>query len=302
MSLACLILLAAFPATAGEWDAADSTALGLARTAAASRPDFRIEGTRGAWFRKVVSPEDAAFDGIEGWGVLPKPVFDPAREHQAASGEPAFMTGPLDRPDIYLGLHADGAEVDAGLTWDHVYDSAGRDTGEFAYRVYWRTSKGGWRNPEAGAADNLYLRPGDRFALTLRANPDGTARLAVRRAGRHGTSAGYAFAVPGLLREDGSMKPVSFKRVHSIDQFRIEGGRRRGNENHAALATRARLGGGRWEGVHLLRGDDVRRQFSGAAAIVSRGVDSLDRYREIFPKAGVGEGGAEEMLILPPRS
>lgn len=290
MSLTCLILLAAVPASAGDLEKASGSAAAIVETA------------RGAWFRKVVSPEGAAFEGIEAWGVLPKPVFDPAREHRAAPGEDAYKSGPLDRPDVYLGLHADGAEVDAGLIWDHVYGADGLDTGEFAYRVYWRTSKGGWQNPAVGAGDNIYLRPGDRFALTLRTLPDGSARLSVRRAGKDGASAGFQFPVPGLLTEDGSLKPLSFKRVHSIDQFRLEGGLRRGNEGRPALATRTTLRGGRWEGAHLLKADGSRAAFAGGLATVARGVDAAGRYGAVFPAAGVGRGGAEEMRILPPRS
>lgn len=290
MPLACLLLLAAaLPATAAGFESASGDAAEI------------VEKARGAWFRKVVSPEGAAFDGVEAWGVLPEPFFDPAREHVAAPGEEAYKSGPLDRPDVYLGLHAEGAEVDAGLIWDRVYDRWGRDTGEFAYRVYWRTSKGGWRNPEVGAEDNLYLRPGDRFALTLRALPDGSARLSVRRAGQDGASAGYQFPVPGLLAKDGSLKPLSFKRIHSIDQFRLEDGLRRGNEGRPALPTRTTLRGGRWEGAHLLKADGSRAAFSGSRAIAARGVDAAGRYGAVFPGAGVGKGGAENMTITPPR-
>ncbi|MBI2387460.1 MAG: hypothetical protein HYV14_15835 [Elusimicrobia bacterium] len=290
MTFVCLVLSAVMPASAGELEYASASASAI------------VEKARGAWFRKVVSPEGAAFEGLEAWGVLPKPVFDPAREHRAAPGEESYKSGPLDRPDVYLGLHAEGAEVDAGLIWDHVYGADGRDTGEFAYRVYWRTSKGGWQNPAVGAPDDLYLRPGDRFALTLRALPDGSARLSVRRAGRNGAAAGYQFPVPGLLAADGSLKPLSFKRVHSIDQFRLEGGLRHGNEGRPALATRTTLNGGRWEGAHLLRSDGARAAMSGSLATVARGVDASGRYGAVFPGAGVGKSGAEEMRILPPRS
>lgn len=296
--LAGLFLLAIIPACAGELEGASAAASALA---AAAKPRFTVDGTRGAWFRKVVGPTGTVDEGIEAWGVLPEPVFDPARRHEAAPGEEPYKSGPLDRPDIYLGLHADGAEVDAGLTWDRVYDDSGRDTGKFAYRIYWRTSKGGWNNPQVGAADNLYLRPGERFALTLRARPDGSARLAVRRAGARAASAGFDFAVPGLLDGEGRLKPLSFKRVHSIDQFRLEGGLRRGNEGRPALATRTRLSGGRWEGAHLLGADGSRRALSGALATVARGADAASRYAAVFPAAGVGEGGAEEMAIFPPR-
>ncbi len=288
MSLACLLMLAAFPASAAELNDAPASVL--------------VDKARGAWYRKVVSPAGGEFTGIEGWGVLPKPVFDPSREHAAAPGEESYTSGPLDRPDVYLGLHAEGAEVDAGLIWDRVYDASGRGTGEFAYRVYWRTSKGSWNNPKPGAADDLYLRPGDRFALTLRALPDGSARLSVRRAGKEGASAGYSFPVPGLIAADGSLKALSFKRVHSIDQFRLENGRRKGNEGRPALATRASVSGGRWEGAHLLSVGGGRAALSGQRATVARGADAASRYGAVFPSAGVGEGGAEEMRILPPRS
>lgn len=99
-----------------------------------------------------------------------------------------------------------------------------------------------------------------------------------------------ARGLAGVLAKDGSLKPFSFKRIHSIDQFRLEGGRRRGNEGRAALPTRTALRGGRWEGARLLKADGAR------------GVDAAGRYGKVFPGAGVGRSGDEEMLILPPRS
>lgn len=291
-------LTAAAPTRAGELEDASTR---LAARAKASRPRVTIEPTRGAWFRKVVGPEGVEVDGLEAWGVLPKPSFDPARAHAAVAGEAAYISGPLDRPDIYLGLHADGAELDAGLIWDHVYDGAKKDTGEMAYRVYWRTKGGGWKNPEVGAADNVYLRPGDRFALTLRANADGTARLAVRRAGKRGASVAFVIPVPGLLGADGKLKPRAFRRVHSIDQFRLDGGLRAGNEGHAAIPTATTLKDGRWEGAHLLMADGTRRAFSGDLATPAYGADAAERYGSVFPAAGVGEGGAEEIVVLPPK-
>ena len=263
---------------------------------------FSIDpAARGAWFRKVESAAGVSARGIEAWGVLPKPSFDPAREHEAAPGEEPYKSGPLDRPDVYVGLGADGAEVDAGLIWDHVYGADGRDTGKWAYRVYWRTSGGGWENPEPGADDDLTFKPGERFALTLTASADGTARLAVRRAGARAASRAYSFAVPGLVSANGGLKPASFKRVHSIDQFRLENGRRRGNEGRPALATAATLSGGRWEGAHLLLEDGERRALAGSAATVVRGPDAAGIYASVFPSAGVGEGGGEEMSVYPPR-
>lgn len=264
-----------------------------ARALEESKPRYVVDPARGAWYRKVVAPE-GGFTGLEAWGVLPHPSFDPARGHES---------GPLDRPDVYVGLHAQGAEVDCGLIWDKVWGEDGKDTGRFAYRVYWRTSKGGWGNPRPGSADDLYFEPGERFALTLTADASGRARLAARRAGRRSASAAYVFDVPGLLAADGSLKPLSFKRVHSIDQFRLdESGARKGNEGRPALPTRTILQGGRWEGVRLLLSDGARRAMSGALATPAHGIDAAGRYGAVFPAAGVGEGGGEEMVVLPPRS
>ncbi|UPT72814.1 MAG: hypothetical protein M0D55_12885 [Elusimicrobiota bacterium] len=242
--LPTLLLLPVLAVSAGEFEDAAAKLRALVESA---RPRYVIDPARGAWYRKVTGAK--GYVGLEAWGVLPRPSFDPARaKHVPVAGEPAHAAGPLDRPDVYLGLHAESAEVDCGLIWDQVHDAAGRGTGRYAYRVYWRTSKGGWGNPAPGAADDLYLEPGERFALTLTAEPAGRARLAVRRAGRRAAAA-YVFDVPGLLASDGTLKPLSFKRVHSIDQFRLDArGARRGNEGRPALPTRTRLEGGRWEG------------------------------------------------------
>lgn len=298
MSLFALILLSVLPASAGDWEDGAAKA---AKLAASAKPAYVADKALGAWYRKVVGPEGADYEGLVTWGILPRPEFDPSREHDVAPGEEAHKSGPLDRPDIYLGLHAEGAEVDAGLIWDHIYDRGGKDTGKSAYRVYWRTSKGGWNNPKTTAANNIYLNPGDGFVMTMLVLPDGKAQLSVSRTGKDAVSEAYTFDVPGLREASGALKPLSFKRVHSLDQFRLVDGMRAGNENHPALATRTRLSGGRWSGASLIAVGGKRRPFSGSLATIHRGADAASRYAAIFPAAGVGEQGEEEMAIMPPR-
>lgn len=298
LRVAAALAVLAVSASADDLTDAAAKAAESARKAQAARPQVVSDPhAKGAWFRKVVGPA-GGYDGIEAWGVLPKPSFDHERDHRLAPGEPDYMSGPLDRPDIYVGLSGPGVEVDAGLTWDHVHGPDG-PTGKMAYRVYWRTKGGGWKNPVAGAPNDLYLRPGDRFALTLRANLDGTVRLAVRRAGKRGAAEAYEFPVPGLV-EGGKLKPVAFKRVHALDQFYEDGGRRKGNEGRDAARTKTTLTGGAWEGTHLLNGEE-RTALSGALVTVVRGPDGADAYGTIFPSAGVGPGGSEEIAVLPPK-
>ena len=169
-------------------------------------------------------------------------------------------------------------------------------------RSSWRTSKGGWENPGKSASDNLYLNPGDGFILTMLVLPDGKARLSVSGTGKGAASEDYTFDVPGLRDASGKLKPLSFKRIHSIDQFRLVDGKRMGNENHPALPTRTRLTGGSWSGASLIAaGGKERRPLAGSLATVHRGADAASRYAAIFPAAAVGEHGEEEMAILPPR-
>ncbi len=82
---------------------------------------------KGAYFRKVESPASAQNRGITGTGTLPQVSTDPARQFRG-TGSTAWQTGPLERPSVYMGGRAGGKEVDAGLTWDRVYDSQGRAT------------------------------------------------------------------------------------------------------------------------------------------------------------------------------
>lgn len=95
-------------------------ALGLAPLAGVPFP--------GAFYRKVTSSPDRRVAGIRGVGILPQVEFDPARQFVAREGRDYYTTGPLDRPSVYFGGHADGFEVDAGLCWDRVYDRAGQAT------------------------------------------------------------------------------------------------------------------------------------------------------------------------------
>jgi len=82
---------------------------------------------KGAYFRKVESPSSNQNRGITGTGTLPQVSTDPARWFEG-TGSAAWQTGPLERPSVYMGGRSAGKEVDAGLTFDRVYDSQGRAT------------------------------------------------------------------------------------------------------------------------------------------------------------------------------
>lgn len=82
----------------------------------------------GAYFRKVTSSADPAFRTIHVVGSLPRVIIDRDRWYQTDVAGQQWKNGPLDRPSLYLGGRASGVEVDAGLTWDRVYDAQGRAT------------------------------------------------------------------------------------------------------------------------------------------------------------------------------
>lgn len=256
----------------------------------------------GAWYRKIASVDSTDFDGITARGVLPRPTFDPGRMHSPAAGEPAWTDGPLDSPSVYVGAHAEGREVDAGLKWDHRYDERGRDTGLYAWRVFWRvaTPAGNvWRNPRPGSAEDLYLPSGARFALTLTVRPDGTARLDVRGEGAGAPSTFAVFPLDGFW-DGGTRRPRRFKRVHSIDQFLVRpDGTRHGNEGAPAAPTRATLTDGRWDSVELT--GTRSEPLTGARAQDWRGGDEAADYAAVFGSPAPDAVGGEPIAIAPPR-
>jgi len=289
---------------------------------ACSRPIHVARRLRGAYFRKVESLPDALAVGIRGRLVLPQVSFDDDRDFSPAPGQPGFWEGPLDRPSVYLGAHTAAKEVDAGLVWDRVYDAEGRPTytdlaggsdgrdprhrllaaqaagqklrPNFAFRPYWRTTSGSgnqWHNPPAG--DPRYFYPGETVVMTLRVRPDGTLRLDMRAEGGGGL-------FTAVFRQDGfdAGQARSFKRVVSIDQFRVSAGARRGNEGSDAQPTRARVRGARWLKVSVL--GEARSVFlSGKLCQEVAGSDTSPRYGDIFAVRPLPEGG-EDLDITPP--
>ncbi len=302
MTAALLLLLAAGVSAQSSLDAAVADGSAAAR-AAAARPAVVVDkGSTGSWYRKIASVESTGFDAVTARGVLPQPTFDPARMHTPVAGEASWTDGPLDSPGVYLGAHAEGREIDAGLKWDHRFDESGKDTGWFAWRVFWRTASPAgnvWRNPVPGSAQDLYLDPGDRFTMTVTVNPDGTARLEVRGEGKGAPSMSVVFPIDGFWNGT-ERAPRSFKRVHSIDQFRAAPGEpRAGNENATVIPTAATLSGGRWDSVELTAGKR-RAPLTGGLAVEFRGADEEAGYAAVFPTGAPDAKGGEEIRILPP--
>jgi len=293
------LLLSALAAAAGA-QAADGAALARG-AAAANAPEVVVDQrSTGAWYRKLISPESPGFDGIKTAGVLPAPSFDPGRMHTPAPSEKdkPWTEGPLDSPSVYVGAHGATTEVDAGLKWDHVHDASGADTGQYAWRVFWRVSDAGkntWHNPAPGASDDVYLLPGDKFWMNLAVGADGKAVFAVTGGGQHFAT---SFALTGLTRS-GAAAPRSFKRVHSIDQFLERDGVRRGNEGAAAIPTRARVRGGRWI-TAAIASEGKEIPLTGRLASDVRGGDEAALYPAVFPTAGVDPRGGEKIDIAPP--
>jgi hypothetical protein len=285
---------------------------------------FRVETHgRGAYFRKVESLASLTDAGIRGQVVLPSVEFDSTRFLTPAPGQPAYWEGPLDRPDVYMGAHTSAKEVDAGVTWDRVYDeqgrpaftdlpsgSDGRDPShrfsvaeldgkklqpDFAFRPYWRTTLGNgnqWHNPPVN--DPYYFYPGETLVMTLRARGDGTMRLDIRTTGgtgRHFTT---------VFQQDGfdAKTSRSFKRAVSIDQFRIVNGARQGNEGQDVQPTGTKVHGAQWSEVTLLDAQGAT-YLGGSNCQEAAGPDTMKDYANIFSII-LGENGGETLDITPP--
>ncbi|MDD5629198.1 MAG: hypothetical protein PHU21_09035 [Elusimicrobia bacterium] len=340
MPRAVWVLLFLFPAPAAASSSPDSDSLrrlheGFAKLRSRTSPaapegivcsqPFRVDShVRGAYFRKVESVASTRYAGIRAEVLLPLVQFDPDRSFSPGPGQPAHWEGPLDRPSVYVGAHTSAKEVDAGLTWDRVYDEEGRpaftdlpsgcDGGDrshrfsvsrldgrrlrpdFAFRPFWRTTAGQgnqWHNPPAG--DPNYFYPGQSLVVALRVRTDGTMRLDIRPA--RGTGRHFTKAFPQEGFADG--QESSFKRVASIDQFRVAGGSRRGNEGMDVLPTRTSVKGMVWSQVFLLTSGRPSK-MSGSTCREVAGADTAKDYAVIFSINPDRDGG-ESLDIRPPQ-
>jgi len=287
----------------------------------------------GAYFRKLVTRESAKITGIRAEGTLPVIVYDQERYYTAPGGM-EFQTGPLDRPSVYMGASSPSNELDCGLTTDRVYTSSGmavlvssaaarftldRVSGalygadgvklasgmavaakitelglkpETAFRPFWRTTGMGepaWHNPAVGAADNLYFYPGEKIKMAVNYLGGGNFRLEISAEGR-------AFSV--TFAQKGFDRKRSFKRINSIDQFRVADGARVGNENRDVIPTGTRVTGAAWTGTEVLSGAKAAA-FTGDSCVEQRGRDTAGRYADIFRVSGWTDKGGESLDIIP---
>ena len=297
---------------------------------------------RGAYFRKIVSNESTKYAGLHVTGVLPQVWFDGDRWFSTKDAGLTYQNGPLDRPSVYVGGRASGTEVDAGLTWDRVYDATGRaswtdvagsrsdggdpshrfyveadgtvrsETGSvratgladlrenFAFRPYWRVSQpdNTWHNPQPGTPDNIYLYPGADFRMQIRTAGANRLRLDVTAA--DGSSFGVTFAAQGW----GTGAGQQFKRVHSIDQFTVQNGKRVGLESRHSdvLPTSTHLDAIRWEEARLLAADGSSAGFLDCQSPALRGTDAVfgAGYATVFRSTDQDSNGAETGWVTPP--
>jgi hypothetical protein len=245
---------------------------------------------RGAWFYKVATMESSKQDiGIQVIGKLPDIKLDPKRNFDKKGH---FTDGPLDRPSVYLGGKVGGQEVDAGLTWDKVYDSNGvAKKGEdnkdlFAFRPFWRSAK--WNNPNKNHSDekdpkgcaekhrqdlpkecslkNIYFSPGEEIEMSLKQIQAKGEKMKIRMVIKNKTDPSKCLIVcfdHTGIKSNGS----TWKRVNSIDQFKSEPCEndpkqmcRKGNErkpgedpkNVKVLSTESTAMDARWESVKIL--------------------------------------------------
>lgn len=290
---------------------------------AGSEADARAKG---AYFRKIESVSDPRARGIRGRAVLPQVAFDPSRNFSPTAADPAWWEGPLDHPSVYVGASAEGAEIDAGLTWDRVYDEQRRPTftdnpdgcdhgqaehrfvepakdgkplaPNFAFRPFWRAtdaSRGIWAQPPVG--DQFYYYPGQRVSLSLRVSANDELTLEIKPDAGAGPHFAASIAQRGFPVEG---RERSFKRVNSIDQYRVDNGARRGNEGFDALPTRARATGGAWLEAKLLGPGGAEAALAGPACKVVIGAEPAACTAPVVLALKPTASGGETIDIVPP--
>jgi hypothetical protein len=299
----------------------------------------RTSTVTGAYFRKVTSLADAAHGGIVGELRLPMVDLDPSRTFATADPDLHWQNGPMDRPSVYLGGHAAGSEVDAGLTWDRVYHVDGRaawtdaangcDGGDPTRRFVvddagnvtdvlgtprlaglsglvpdfaFRTfwRTRSWNNPAPTSGMNHYFWPNETIRMAIHVVARDELALYVHPEPSDGRDVAKSFRATGF----GRGLPQSFKRVSSIDQFANVGGRRVGLETlrSEVLPTRSSAVAAVWREVTLLGLDRRPRSPLACDAPAVIGADARfasGGYDAVFTISEQTDAGGETIDIVP---
>jgi len=252
-----------------------------------------------------------------------------------AQPQAVFTFGPLDTPSVYMGGHAGTQEVDCGLSWSRVFLRDGRGTWtdnlssgsdggnaarrfvveangkvvdglgnvrargldglveNFAFRPYWRVQA--WANPSVRSAENRYFYPGTSFRMNVRVISRGTVQMRIDSGVTDTAPFITTFAAPGF----GAGLPQSFKRVNSVDQFRVVNGKRDGLEGSNVLPTQTRVTDAKWKTVSLLGAGGVQRCKLACGAESVAGLDIAGPYDSIFSLDDQSAEGGESIDIHP---
>jgi hypothetical protein len=269
--------------------------LSLAATTLQAEPGIRCTerdpgGPTGSYYRKVMSPSGTGYAGLRGSVTLPIVDFDPAREFQTDAPHKEYENGPLDRPSVYMGVSSDKGQIDAGLTWDRVYDASKKPTG-FAFRPFWRSPTIAWANPPVGDATNVYFQPGETVQMEFRRKDDATFHLSIS-----GKAGKFTMDIAADLPPQ-----LSYKRVNAIDQFEDLNGKRVSTEKKSVLPTATQARESRWLQAMLISPDEPLPDtpLAGGDCVEVSGKDITD-YSGVFKISGLSSDGGESLDIVPP--
>lgn len=174
---------------------------------------------------------------------------------------------------------------------------------DFAFRPFWRTEvrtatgafENRWANPEPGDAGFIFLYPGEHYSMRLAVAGPERVRLAIALENDPRVSLDVTFEQARF----GTGAAIRWKRVNSIDQFRVlASGARKGNEDWSVIPTRTAVTGARWNECALVVGG-ARVPVMGPSFIEARGVELASRFGQVFRTTDFTAQGGESIDIEP---
>ena len=171
---------------------------------------------------------------------------------------------------------------------------------DFAFRPFIRDSQGHWITPQPpGSANDRYFYPGEDIKMTLTSVDATHLQLEVDLVGSD-YSYKQVFAQDGF----GPGTQPSFKRVNSIDQFRLVTGpdgkpARKGNEGRSVIPTSTVLSDADWNKASMLTREGGQVPMVGQQFTEVAGSDVFSHYDQIFKVSPTTSQGGEEITIDP---
>ena len=170
----------------------------------------------------------------------------------------------------------------------------------FGFRPFWRTTNNNsnqWNQVPVGNPGNMYFYPGEKINMSVKETGKNKVKLDISlEQGKINQHFEKTFG----QEQFGVGNEQSFKRVNSIDQFKVnKKGQREGLEGEDVLPSNTKAKGGGWSESSVIDSKGNKKPMTGNEFKEVRGGDTAKNYDKLFKRYNTNPQGGEMIDITP---